>query len=188
MTKTKPPTQQTETTRKLFPKSEGWTQPATWEDWDFLLYCNCPEIDKYLAKAPIIDRECPACGAVEQWNAIDAAIMPNGKCDDCIAEYKRQECPGAPGVKHEELLEQLIPPLYRKTDRARLMKETSAEQVRQATAWQMDAEGQGLILVGDTRTGKTRTMCLVIDRLVRYGVKTKTFFHGAFYDELLDVS
>ena len=48
-------------------------------------------------------------------------------------------------------------------------------------------KGLGLWIVGDTRTGKTRTLCLLIEQLQEQGKEVQAFFHGAFYDDLLEV-
>ena len=178
---------QTETTRKLFPKSSKWVAPPTWEEWDFLIYCACPNLKEWLAKAPDVKRPCPDCGKVETWDAIHAAIMPNAKCEECIDAYEAGKRGNGEVSLVEQNIEQTIPLLFQDTDRERLIAETTRAQVERAMAWEVTEKGQGLVLVGDTGTGKTRTMCLLLNRLIRYRVKVKAFFHGSFYDELLEV-
>ena len=186
MTTATPPPKPTETTRKLFPKT-SWTQPKNWADWDFLDMVNCPDYGKINAQAPKVDRACPHCGRVEKWTAIEAAAFASLACAFCCDEQNKHGNPERTVTLVKDRLEKTIPPLYRETDRARLEKETTAEQVAEALQWAPGSQAKSLAFVGDTRAGKTRTLCLLLDKLVRDRVKVRAFFHGSFYDELLEV-
>lgn len=167
--------------------SDNWKVPSSWESWDFLDMVNCPSFDDWKAKAPIVDRECPKCGRVEQWDAISKSAMKNLVCETCLTDYESNKCNPEQSKEIEQKIIDNIPPLYRETDRVRLEKEHSAAQVRDALKWEKTETGHGLIFIGDSRKGKTRTLCLLIEKLIRQGIKIKTYFHGGFYDELIEV-
>ena len=168
----------------LFSKS-SWTKPRTWSDWDFLDICNCPDLEAFQANAPNVQRACPHCGKVEAWSAIDAAAFKAIACDTCCAENQNRSPAAVKLIT--ETLENVIPPLYRETDKARIEKEQSFEQVMAVLSWDKDRRKKHLALVGDTRTGKTRTLCILLEKLIRTGTHVRAFFHGSFYDELLEV-
>jgi len=170
----------------LFSQS-SWTEPKDWSEWNFLDYCNCPDLEAYQTKAPKVFRTCPHCGKTEKWTAIEAAAFPAIACDHCCEAYQNQNRSPAAVKLVTETLENVIPPLYRETDKARIEKEKSWEQVSAALSWTQDRTKKNLALVGDTRTGKTRTLCLLLEKLIRSGTKVRAFFHGSFYDELLEV-
>lgn len=108
-------------------------------------------------------------------------------CDLCCEEHKKKKGTGSePATLVNEQLEKVVPPLYRETDRARLERETTAEQVATVLAWTPENKKKGLALVGDTRAGKTRTLCLLLEKLIRDRQKVRAFFHGSFYDEMLE--
>ena len=165
----------------------NWNPPSKWEDWNFLDMVACPNFDEWKAKAPVLDRECPKCGGVEKWDAISISAMQNLVCEKCLLEYQRGQSNPEQIKKIAEKVESLIPPLYRETDRGKLEKEHSFLQVSEAMAWEQTEKGKGLVLVGQTRAGKTRTLCLLMEKLIYQGKSIKAYFHGGFYDELVEV-
>jgi len=171
----------------LITTSSKWQAPSSWEDWDFLVMISCPNLEEWKAKAPLVDRDCPHCGKTEKWNAIEKASMKAVACEKCYEAHMRGQTNPEKQREQEEILEKIIPPLYRETDRKRLEREHSVKQVRDALAWERKEKGKGLLLVGDTRTGKTRTLCLLLEKLIKEGKTIKAFFHGGFYDEMMEV-
>ena len=160
--------------------------PANWEDWDFLDIVNCPDLEAYKKKAPIVDRECPHCGKIEKWNAIEAAAFSACACEECIEEYENR---GRSSKKVEQIrdkLEETIPPLYLETDPERLPYK-QRQEVMSWTIPENRTKTKGLWIVGDTRTSKTRTMCLLLGKLIKQGKSVRAFFHGAFGDQLIEV-
>ena len=168
--------------------SANWTEPASWATWDFLDYCNCPDLKSYKAKAPKVSRACPKCEKIETWDAIEAAVFKAIACDNCCQEYSKNENRSPAAVKIiTETLANVIPPIYRETDKSRIEKEKSFSQVLIVLSWNKEQKKMHLALVGDTRSGKTRTLCLLLEKLILSGSQVRAFFHGSFYDELLEV-
>jgi len=130
---------------------------------------------------------CPECFGNFMHNEYLARVFPNTHCDDCcetLWEKKIQEdltftLPG----QIDETIKATIPPLYTNTDPERLPYKARQDVM----AWEGKRGGPGLWMVGDTRTGKTRTLCLLLTQLMEQGNEVMAFFHGAFTDDLIDV-
>ena len=103
-------------------------------------------------------------------------------CDPCSDEYNQRSEELEFAV--EELVEEVVPPLYRKSE---LDKLPFPKLVGDVLAWRYAAGARGLWITGQTRAGKTRSLCILLDRLVREQVEIRAFFHGSFGDELLEV-
>ena len=184
MTTAPPPPPPTEIMTKAF--SAEWKEPHAWKDWDFFDLVNCPDLEAYKAKAPQVERPCPHCGRVEIWNAIEAAAFAAAACEVCCNAHNNKSKASRSVSLVRSRLEKTIPPLYRETDRARLERDTTREQVLTVLSWTPEKKKKGLALVGDTRAGKTRTLCLLLEKLIREKQRVRAFFHGAFYDEMLE--
>lgn len=167
--------------------SIDWKPPAKWADWTFEDFVGCPDLDAWLAKAPQVEKLCARCGDKETCNALNAAAFPNAACDKCCDEYGRREQEPEKVRLLEEKLAALIPPLYSDTILERLKEETTAKQIAEALAFEKSATAHGIVLVGDTRTGKSRTLCLLLEKLLREGHSIRAFFHGSFSDDLVEV-
>ena len=129
---------------------------------------------------------CPMCGKKEMWNPIYFNIVPDSVCEPCndarirkANEKEKEEQIEQNGVK----VESIIPPLYRETDFNRLQY-PQRDEIR---SWRPLKSGKGLWIVGDTRKGKTRSSCVLLDDLIDEGNSIKAFFHGNFNDELVEV-
>ena len=129
-----------------------------------------------------IEISCWNCGRKLLHNEHLAKAFSRTICDPCSEEYGNATDPA--DEKVEEDLEIAIPPLYRTTDRERL---PFPDQVGDVLAWTYSPGAKGLWITGDTRVGKTRSLCLLLDRLIRRKVQTRAFFHGSFAAELLEV-
>ena len=129
---------------------------------------------------------CPECFGNFMHNEYLARVFPNTHCDDCCVtlwEKKvREESDFALPGQIGETIKATIPPLYTNTDPERLPYKAKST----ALAWDGKRGGKGLWLLGDTRTGKTRTLCLLLTKLMEAGNDVLAFFHGDFSDELVD--
>ena len=159
--------------------------PERWEDWNFLDLCNDHAMT--YKKAPAIKWNCPDCGKMERTNAVLVAVSPFAICDECLVKRKRaEEGQSAEVIALEEKIDNAIPPIYQATDPERL----PWKQRQEVLAWSVPTDKRntkGLWILGDTRTGKTRTLCLLLQDLIKQGRQVRTFFHGSFGDELMEV-
>ena len=166
--------------KRLFSESQGSVSlPENPHDWNFTDYCN--DKDKVHKFFESEEWSCPNCGKKEMQNPIWFGIMPNQLCESCIAVEKRKEI--VPDEEANKMKEEVIPPLYRSTDISRL----PFSEYRKVIDWKPTKSGKGLWIVGNTRTGKTRSLCLLIEQLIDRGSSVKSFFHGNFNDELIEV-
>lgn len=159
--------------------------PEEWADWTFLDLCN-DHADTHL-DAPDVPWTCPDCGTQEMTNAVLVAVSPHARCDSCCKAPRTEDGSAEiVPVSYEKALE-VIPPIYRATDPERL----PYQQRQEVMGWNLQTtqkeKRKGLWIVGDTRTGKTRTMCLLLQQLIKQGTKVRCFFHGSFGDELVEV-
>lgn len=159
--------------------------PADYKEWSLFDLAMAPE--GTLEKATITIRTCPCCGEKESANEILAAIFPNSACDSCCEEYVRKGKVPQEVVAAESRIAELIPRMYLDTDRARLEKEMNSRQVYDALAWEPKERAKGIIFVGESRTGKSRTLSLLLQKLIKEGKTIRCFFHGSFSDELVEV-
>jgi len=132
-------------------------------------------------KGPEVKVECPECGTSHQHNKYLAAVYKETVCDDCASVYAVDRAKEVE-FKIPNKAEEHIPKLYLDTDPNRL-----PYAQRYAVENWSKAKGRGLWLVGDTRTGKTRTLCLLLKKLIDEGESVRVFFHGAFGDDLMEV-
>jgi len=132
-----------------------------------------------------IDWKCPSCGLTEQINPVHLAVTPFCVCDDCYRKGDKEE-------KEQQILEQIkinqqgsIPPIYMETDPDH--PGLNQGSLKEILKWTDFGSGQGLWVVGDTRTGKTRSVSLLLQNLIKRGKEVRSFYHGSFADELLEV-
>lgn len=131
--------------------------------------------------APEVTVICRECRKPHLHNKYLANLFPNGVCEDCSDAYVASGGSRAylhPLETKRSLLDALLPPLYRDTDPRKLNQSI----LKKIMAWKPNPIG--IYLVGDTRTGKTRSMCLLLEKFIH--IKPKAFFHGKFHDLLLD--
>ena len=130
------------------------------------------------------EHPCKVCGKLIPYNSALREIWGKGLvCDPCFASRDRvTKTEPINIVTPQAEIERLIPPLYRDTDPERL---PYAE--RQAVLQWTPGRGRGLWIVGQTRRGKTRTMSLLLQKMIRDGKKVRAFFHGSFGVDLVEV-
>ncbi len=131
------------------------------------------------------EHPCKVCGKSIPYNST-LQSLGWGKglvCDPCFAA-RDQVTKAEPIniVTPQVEINRLIPPLYRETDPERL---PYAE--RQAVVSWHPGRSKGLWIHGETRRGKTRSMCLLLEKLIREGKKVRAFFHGSFGVDLVEV-
>ena len=127
---------------------------------------------------------CPECGNPgDPINPALLASIPNCICDDCYSQ-KRSDQSEAKKIEKIEIREQVIPAIYQETDPNHKGLDYRAKS--EILSWN-ERLGKGLWVVGDTRTGKTRSVCLLVKELIARGKDVRCFFHGTFGDELLEV-
>lgn len=130
-------------------------------------------------------RRCMGCGR-EIWVAPlrmgDKVFPPlkNMVCEDChkIAEAERYA--SSPAGRLEALWEKLCPGMFRLHIPTRIEKLPDHAAYHKAMAWKYGPEG--LLLVGETGTGKSRTAYLILRRLLEAGKVIHAFsaYHGEF--------
>ena len=99
--------------------------------------------------------DCPYCG--RRWDGdVEGRV-----CPACRKQVAAKEL--------EAAWKRLCPPDYRKTDPARLNQDALARVM----AWEYGP--RGLLLVGPTDQGKTRTMYLLLRRLLEQGLRVEAF-------------
>lgn len=124
---------------------------------------------------------CWNCGRKMKHNEHLARVFKNVTCEPCCDEHDFAVLQ-VPDEKVAEI-DEIVPPLYRESDVDRL---PFPDQVDPIISWAYKSGAKGLWINGDTRTGKTRSICLLVERLVSRGVDVRAFFHGSFPDELLE--
>lgn len=133
---------------------------------------------------------CPQCGQPgEPINPAVLASVPNCICEDCYSRGQSSKIKEFKLIRQEEQ-KNIIPKIYQETDPDHPginLPSTKTNNARlEILSWKQYTS-PGLWVVGDTRTGKTRSVCLLIQELIEQGRKVKTFFHGSFGDQILEV-
>jgi DNA replication protein DnaC len=105
-------------------------------------------------------------------------------CDSCVAEHHQKEADEPPVVGYQAPIEDLIPLFYRETDLKRLPK-AGKDNLANILTWDLNRK-KGLYLLGDSRQGKTRSLCLLLEQLHKQRILFKAFFAGDFHTELVD--
>lgn len=105
-------------------------------------------------------------------------------CDSCVAEHHEKEAEYEPVQGYQPPLDELIPVFYRETDLKRLPK-AGRDNLANILTWDLNRK-KGLYLLGDSRQGKTRSLCLLLQQLHKQRIFFKAFFAGDFHTELVD--
>ena len=137
------------------------------------------------------EHPCAHCGTMIGFNTVLRARGGGATltCGDCMAQYHRngsldKECLETVKVETAaDTVRKIIPALYLSTDPNRL----PYKERQLVLAWEAKEKAKGLWLYGETRRGKTRCICLLVERLIKEGRKVRAFFHGSFGDELVEV-
>ena len=128
---------------------------------------------------------CPECQGTFLHNEHLNRIFPNTHCDDCcesVMAKKVAEANAVNPVSMQDKITSTIPRIHLDTELERL----PYPQRQQVLNWEA-TQAKGLWLVGHTRTGKTRSLCMLIEKLIRAGHEVDAHFHGRFTDDLLEV-
>jgi len=134
--------------------------------------------------APKTQVTCPHCENTHWHNGLLASIFHNTPCDPCSKAYNARlesEVYDDPIQTQQSIIATLLPPALIDTDPSRI-----PPLLEPVLNWKPNPRGIGLWIAGDTRTFKSRSLALLIKRLVEERTPVTTFFHGAFHDDLLD--
>lgn len=162
--------------------------PDNPEDWNLsTLARDTQNIHKFFED---VDWNCPQCG--EPGDPINPAVLasiPNCICEPCYQRGKSAKIKEFKLIKSEERKNE-IPEIYQETDPDHPginLPSTKTNNARlEILSWNQYSN-LGLWVVGDTRTGKTRSVCLLMQSLIDQGKEVKAFFHGSFGDQILEV-
>lgn len=105
-------------------------------------------------------------------------------CDTCVADHHEQEAEYEPVQGYQPPIDELIPVFYRETELKRLPK-AGRDNLANILTWDLNRK-KGLYLLGDSRQGKTRSLCLLLQQLHKQRISFKAFFAGDFHTELVD--
>ena len=152
--------------------------PSAWTFMDFTR--DTQGIHKLFEDIPW---SCPSCGTREAINPVHFAVMPHCVCENCYGS-KKEEQANEKRIESIKIQEEKIPPIYQETNPNHPGLNYRAKS--EIMSWNKN-KGKGLWVVGDTRTGKTRSVCLLIKELTSQGNDVSCFFHGSFGDEILEV-
>ena len=133
--------------------------------------------------APKITVTCPFCEKTHYHNEFLAQVFPNTLCDPCVDRQNAQLEAKAyhdPQKGKQALVDACMPSLYRDTDPTLIPH----NQLNEITSWKINPIG--LWITGDTRTFKTRSLCILLKYLIPR-TQVTAFFHGDFHDQLLEV-
>ena len=105
-------------------------------------------------------------------------------CDPCCEAYQTEQANEPTYEPWQDKIEDLIPVFYRETDLKRLPK-AGKDNLANIISWDLKRK-KGLYLLGDSRQGKTRSLCLLLIQLHKQRTRFKAFFAGDFHTELVD--
>lgn len=115
-------------------------------------------------------------------------------CDDCCDKAAREERQEKVNKPLTGRIEDYIPPFYLETDFNQLPKDArniwrygfKTEKFDSIPIQNWSYGEKGIYILGASRTGKTRTMCLLLRHLYEKGMEFKLFQAGQFHAALTD--
>mgnify|MGYP001156951664 CR=1 FL=1 len=145
-----------------------------------------------------VEAMCMECEKLIPWNSwlIHAWGKHSVICDPCheaneeaYRASKREEKPDKVQVAREKA----IPPLYHDT----VAEKLPHRQLQQILGWEYtpavtntfgySKPVKGIYAVGPTRAGKTRSMCLLVEKLIGKGINVKCLFAGELQTQMMEV-
>lgn len=136
---------------------------------------------------------CRECGNDSGWNQelIDSPLFRGNVevavCDPCVEEFqsKQTEERNLPRVDMTiEPFERLVPSGYQHSVISKLPL-TAQNALPEIMKWS-PLRTKGLYIMGASRQGKTRSLCMLLKQLHDQGRKFKVFFAGDFHTQLID--
>jgi endogenous inhibitor of DNA gyrase (YacG/DUF329 family) len=136
---------------------------------------------------------CAMCGNDSGWKPEVFYNIAGGNfkavlCNDCYNIKAREWQDEQPVVQSQEYhnarWEDMVPALYRETEVKKLPEQAKIlwEHLKD---WSITL-GKGIDILGASRTGKTRTMCLILEKLHKEKIPFKLFLAGQFNAQLAD--
>tara|TARA_B100000886_G_C20420208_1_gene491190 strand:- start:260 stop:1084 length:825 start_codon:yes stop_codon:yes gene_type:complete len=141
---------------------------------------------------------CRECGIDVPYKSSVLAFFGNNKkivvCDDCCERAARSEFKENTNRSLTGKIEDYIPPFYLETDFNQLPKQArdlwrygyQSEDFDTIPLQKWSFGKKGVYILGASRTGKTRTMCLLLRHLYENGTEFKLFQAGQFHAALTD--
>ena len=137
--------------------------------------------------APDVQITCPHCKTTHWHNKWLASIFPNTPCDPCSESYKArlEESAYQDTISTtKDFLDTFLPVSLQNTDPDKIPDQSA---MKKTLAWKPNTSGKGLTLTGPSRSGKTRSLALLLKRLVeKHHLQPMTFFPGEFHVELIE--
>ena len=156
--------------------SEPPPLPTSLED----LVANYPDWEQ----SPQVKVTCPICEKLHWHNELLASIFPQTPCDPC-ADTQKGRLDGQAYLDTENdrqrILDALLPPALADTDTDRIPQ----HMLENAMLFNPNGK-KGLWIAGPTLSMKSRTLAIIIKKLHKLNVPIRTFFHGAFTDQLIE--
>jgi DNA replication protein DnaC len=115
-------------------------------------------------------------------------------CDDCCDNAAQTERQEKSNRSLKGRIEEYIPPFYLETDFNQLPKQAQhlwrygykTDKFESIPIQNWSYGEKGIYILGASRTGKTRTMCLLLRQLYEKGIEFKLFQAGQFHAALTD--
>lgn len=139
------------------------TKARTISDSEVVACCKCGQELRIPPPSPSLPK------------SIRNAAMKNVACEKCCEKVAEEDSADPREMRAEQDILRLIPPIYRKTVIEDL-PEVSREAVQTVLNWKYSPNG--LLLVGESRRGKTRAAFLLLERLIREGYEVESFSAG----------
>lgn len=136
---------------------------------------------------------CRECGCDSGWTEelINAPLFGGNYdvavCDPCVDKFHKQQAEENSLPRQDtklEPLENLIPMGYRESNPMQLPK--VAQMVLPEILTWSPMRKKGLYIMGASRQGKTRSLCLLLKQLHSQGRRFKIFFAGDFHTQLIE--
>ena len=136
--------------------------------------------------APQVRISCPHCETTHWHNQMLASIFPDTPCDACADTYKaRLDENTYQGTisTTKDFLDAFLPVSLQDTDPDKIPDQSA---LAKTLAWSPNKHGKGLTLTGPSRSGKTRSLSLLLKTIALDSKKTpQTYFPGEFHTDLI---
>lgn len=141
---------------------------------------------------------CRECGVDVPYKSSVLAFFGNDKrivvCDECCEKAKQDERTEKRNQTLAGRIEEYIPPFYLETNFNQLPKQAQnlwrygykTDRFTSGPIQDWTMSKKGIYILGASRTGKTRTLCLLLRKLYETNIQFKLFQAGQFHAALTD--